>query len=241
MCRYYSKKKSPYDFIADRDWPARHVWTKSGTGFLYVVSPEAGPNRPVPHRVVRGKNPGAMRIKRKNDNDTIIDYIIHPDAGGQIPAFLMNRGLGRSLSTITDIQEHFQEMRSLSEWDENDGRCVGEVMCIKSKAEKHGGKGESKIQRRVAELWRKHKALQEVGDKYEWFEAMITRALENKLRSSRDVRGKSHVVSKKEGRNIGAGLALAMATNLTAEAGVDEWILRYRCLGEVDAEEVWFR
>ena len=96
----------------------------------------------------------------------------------------------RSLSTITDFQEHFQEVRRLNEWDENDGRCVGEVMCIKSKAEKRGRKGESKEARRMAELFRQHKALQEVGDKYEWFEAMITRAVENKLRSSRDVRGK---------------------------------------------------
>ena len=48
-------------------------------------------------------------------------------------------------------------------------------------------------------------------------------------------------MSARDGNTIGAGLALPMATNLTAEAGVDEWILKFRSLGELDGEEVWFR
>jgi len=35
--------------------------------------------------------------------------------------------------------------------------------------------------------------------------------------------------------------AISLATNLTAEQGVDEWILRYSALVEFDAEATWFR
>jgi len=77
--------------------------------------------------------------------------------------------------------------------------------------------------------------------RYEFFQPMMVRVVENKLRTAGDMKSKLCCVSVKEGSRVGAGLALAMATNLTAEAGVDEWIGNYRCLGELDREEAWFR
>ena len=48
--------------------------------------------------------------------------------------------------------------------------------------------------------------------------------------------------SLKEGETIGRGLAMALVSNLTAEAAVDEWVLKYnRSLGELDRTEAWFR
>ncbi|GMI21435.1 hypothetical protein TeGR_g6424 [Tetraparma gracilis] len=40
---------------------------------------------------------------------------------------------------------------------------------------------------------------------------------------------------------IGGALASCIAANLTAPAAVDEWILRYPAMGELDREYVWFR
>jgi len=48
-------------------------------------------------------------------------------------------------------------------------------------------------------------------------------------------------VSPREGRAIGAALALAIAINLTVEAGIDEWVLKFRALREIDKKEAWFR
>jgi len=161
---YNSRKKSPYDFISQRDWPSRLVWAKENDGsFIFVVSPDS--SRPESEGVIRGKNPGAMRIKRKNHKEIVVTYVIHPDAGGQIPRFVMNLGLGSSLATTTRIQEHFQALRGLDEWDADDGRAVGEIMCVKTKAEKHHEKGESKQGARMRELFRKHKGLEEIAEK----------------------------------------------------------------------------
>jgi len=77
--------------------------------------------------------------------------------------------------------------------------------------------------------------------RYEFFQPMMARVVENKLRTAGDMKSKLCSVSAGEGRRVGAGLALAMATNLTAEAGVNEWVGKYRCLGELDREEAWFR
>ena len=89
-------------------------------------------------------------------------------------------------------------------------------------------------------LFGEFKGLGQARTKYEFFLPMMTRVVENKLRFVGHVGTKLCDVSLKEGDAIGGGLALAMASNLTAEAGVDEWIERFPCLGELD-REVWFR
>ena len=70
---------------------------------------------------------------------------------------------------------------------------------------------------------------------------MMARVVENKLRLAGVVKSNLCSVSLKEGETIGRGLAMALVSNLTAEAGVDEWILKHRSLRELDRTEVWFR
>jgi len=237
----YNKKRSP-KIVADRDFLARFLWKKEGDGFVYVTSPEESYARPMTDGVVRGKYPSAMRIKGKNDRETTLEYVIHPDAGGSLPSWLASRYLGSNLSYVTEIQEYFQALRGLEEWDADDARAAGEVMCIKTKAEKHPEKGENKQSARMRELFKKHQALGEIGRKYEFFEGMMARVVRITLKPAGDVKSKLCSVSLKEGETIGRGLAMALASNLTAEAAVDEWILKYkRSLGELDRTEAWFR
>ena len=70
---------------------------------------------------------------------------------------------------------------------------------------------------------------------------MMARVVRSTLMPAGDVKTKLCSVSLKEGETIGRGLAMALASNLTAEAGVDEWILKHRSLGELDRTETWFR
>jgi len=236
----YNKKRTP-KIISNRDFLGRVVWKAKGQGFVLVTSPRENALRPITDSAERGKHPSAMRIERKNDRETVIELVFQINFGGRLPTWLTNSYVGATAGAVTEIQEYFQELRGLEEWDADDARAVGQVMCIKTNAEKHPEKGESKKGARVRELFMKQKALKEIGCKYEFFQSMITRVVENKLRTADDVKSKLCSVSLKEGRKIGAGLALAMASNLTAEAGVDEWIGRYRSLGELDRTEAWFR
>jgi len=71
---------------------------------------------------------------------------------------------------------------------------------------------------------------------------MMVRVVENKLRAVVSVVNTPLCdASKKEGRAMARGLAMALAGNLTAEAGVDQWILQERALVQFDKEEAWFR
>jgi len=236
----YNRKRSPNDYMADREFLIRHAWKKDGEGFVYVTSPEESDARPITDNVVRGKYPSAMRIKRKSDRETTLEYVIHPDAGGLVPSFIFNRFLGSNLRRVTEIQEYFQAQRGLEDWNADDARAVGEAMCIKTKAEKGPEKGESKVGARMRELF-KQKGLREIGRKHEFFQCMMTRVVENKLRPAGTVNTPLCDVSKREGEVMARGLAVALAGNLTAEAGVDEWILQQRSLIRLDREEAWFR
>jgi len=161
----YSKKRTP-KIIRDREFLGRSVWRKEGDGFFLVTSPEESDTRPIADGVVRGKYPSAMRIKRKNDQETKLEYLIHPDSGESIPSFVASRWMSKGVGKVTEIQEFFQELRRFEEWDGDDGRAVGEVMSVKNMAERYREKGESKVGARMRELFARHRGLKQFAEKY---------------------------------------------------------------------------
>jgi len=236
---YYVRVKTP-TMVSDREFLQRLVWksTEKG-GFVIVSHPEVTEERPqndrhktssadtAGTRTVRGKFPSSFTLKKKGDHETTIEYVIHPDSGGYLPFWLLNRLMSEHLAYVTEIQERFQALRGLEEWDAADGKAVGAALMSKGND--------------TAELFVRFKGLKELGKKHEWIEAMLARVVKNKLRLANEVSSSCVCMSAKEGGEVGAGLAMAIATNLTAEAGVDDWIRRYKCLAELDREEVWFR
>jgi len=70
---------------------------------------------------------------------------------------------------------------------------------------------------------------------------MISRLCLNFLRLGIGVSSNLSDLTVEEGFNIGRSLAAALKRRLSAEAGVDEWIGRYRALCELDEQNVWFR
>jgi hypothetical protein len=237
----YVKKLTP-SVLDNRDFYGRSIWKKASEGtFVIVTTSEEGGRRPHLPRVIRGKYPSVMRITKLNDQETKIEYVIHPDFGGSVPSWAMNLYIGSNLSYVYEIREKFQALRGLEQWDEGDGKAVGEIVVIKTKEETHRQKGETKVGARMRVMFEKYRGLKEVSAKYEFVEGLLARMVQNKLRPARDVSTRLCNVSKKEGRTIGSGLAMSLASNLTAEAAVDEWIGKYPALQEIDREEVWFR
>jgi len=227
--------------LYDRDVLTRCLWKKQEEGgYLYSVCSEESEGRPQRPGIVRAKVCTAARIARSG-RGTKLDYIIHPDAGGRIPNFVVNATLGGQLAYVSEIQEYFQAPRGLDEWDADDARAVGEAMCLKTQEEKHPEKGENKKSARMRELFKRYRGLGEIGRRYEFFQPMMARVVQGTLKPAGDVKSKLCSVSLKEGETIGRGLAMALASNLTAESGVEGWVGRYDVLTELDRTEAWFR
>jgi len=79
----YNLKKTP-KVIANRDFLSRVLWRREADGsFLYVSVPEKSVERLPKKGVVRGKFPSAMRIKRKGEMETTIEYVRASERAGE--------------------------------------------------------------------------------------------------------------------------------------------------------------
>jgi hypothetical protein len=244
----------------DRELVMRFLWKKlDADTFVFVIQPTSHEKFPEIERRrssiqagfggkqkrVRARFPTVVKLTRAGAEMTKVDYLLQLDIGGDdhghLVTAIMRIYLVQQLRRTYDLHNFFQELRGLEQWDVDDGKAVGEVMVVKTKAEKHRRKGESKVGARMRELFKKNKGLKEICLKYEFFEVMMARVVQNKLRPTVDVKTKLCNVRQKEGRTMGAGFAISLASHLTAEAAVDEWIGKYSALRELDLAEVWFR
>ena len=85
------------------------------------------------------------------------------------------------------------------------------------------------------------KAFEEVSDQYEMFAPMVLAVYKNRLYRVREVSGRLRDLDEKEGKDIGESLATGLATNTVPEAAVDEWIMQFPALKELDEHYDWFR
>ena len=186
-----------------------------------------------------GKFLSALKINKvKNSPFTRIEFVVHPVVG---PARLETARMMKNLEYVMTIQEFFQSLRALESWTADDGRAIGEALMTKTLAEENPRKGQTQLEARVAKLFKKHRGLAELGEKYDFFPAMLVRIIENGLRPASEVETRLQGMSKTGGREIAKALAGALASNLTSGAAVGEWILWYAALRELDEEFCWFR
>jgi hypothetical protein len=239
----YVLKKSPASAVANRDFLTRNVWKAlDDGGFALVRHPEESAGRPQTNgSSVRAKYSSAFKLTKVDGGRTRLELVIHPDPGGQIPKWVFNRYLRSSLAYVSEIRTAYQSLRGLEIWDEEDGKAVGDVLVTKTTAEKHRKRGETMVGARLRKMFKEDRGLKEIGKKYEFFQDMMVRVVQNKLRPASDVKIKACNLRSKEGERIGAGLSASLASSLTAEAAVDEWIGKYPALQELDRAEIWFR
>jgi hypothetical protein len=165
---------------------------------------------------------------------------------------------------VTEIQEYFQSLRRLEDWDEEDGTIIGTIFLNETVAEKHPDHGESRAGARMRELFGSHLALKQLSGKYGWFQELMTNVVRNRLRPAVDTKVERerekappsnvffrtnppsalkvdlHNMSNKQAATIGGGLASCLIAHLTSQAGVDEWLLRYPAMKQLAENEVWF-
>jgi hypothetical protein len=229
--------------IRGRDGVSDVVWKRLDNGsLLYVGVPTSHHLRPQSdYEIVRAKMIVSLLIKEISPGRCKIVYINQLDLGGNIPAWVNNFYMQNNLSLTYKVANFFQNLRGLEEWDEDDGRAVGEIMVVSTKAERHHDRQESRVEARLRKMFESDRGLKGAGRKYEFLQAMLARVVENKLRPAGEVRTRLCNVKAKEGTKIGAGLAQSLATSLTSAAAVDEWIGKYPALRELDHDEIWFR
>jgi len=228
----YNKKRGA-KIVADRDFLGSSVWKKEGEGFLLVTSPEESDARPITNGVVRGNFPSAMRIKRKGDRETILEYVIHPDAGGLVPSFIMNRYLGSNLRCVTEIQEYFLELRKMEDYDADDGKALGMRLMHP------GGEKRKKPWQKVRDILGRHRGLKKLSVEFDWLTGFLEEVVRGKWVRSGRVSTKLECLSEKEARKIGRSLMPALKQRKTALAGLHQWKMQNRSMVELFERYDW--
>jgi hypothetical protein len=232
--------------LAAREGVSLAVWKKvKGDTLVMSVVPTEHKDRPVDGRkrsgekldVVRAKMFAIFTVKETRPGVCRIVYVNQTDAGGRLPVSVKNHTLLRNLALTYKVKEFFQVMRGLDVWGEEDGEVTADMLLVKTAAEKNHKKGETKVEARVRAMMERHKGLRELGERWEWFGPFLVKLVQNKLRPAGVQAGvRLCNMNTKQAKVIGGSLASSIATNLTARAAVDEWILRYPALRELEHE-----
>jgi hypothetical protein len=140
------------------------------------------------------------------------------------------------------MQNFLQDAVPLDEWSPADGTATGERLVAPTTAEaQEGKKGESTAATRVRLVLESNRGLQTLSKKHVWLEGLLVKVLENKLWPGKVVNTALVDLSERGAKAIGASFSSSIAVNLTNESGVDEWILKYPALVEIDGRYSWFR
>ena len=141
----YIIKKSPVSSIMRRDFCSTVIDKQM---LFYSNTPTQHSSRPLNMNSVRALCTTFVQFtKSANMKDTKITYVIQIDSGGEgVPKLISEWALAYNLRRVTFAQQYFQQARYLKEYDEKDGAAIGEVLMLKSKAEKEGKQGTTKFQ-----------------------------------------------------------------------------------------------
>jgi len=219
--------------LRDRDVLTRCLWKKQEEGgFLYSVCSEESEGRPHRPGIVRAKVSTAARIV-PSGRGTKLEYFVHPDAGGRIPNFVMNAVLRGQLAYVTEIQEYFQELRLMEDYDADDGKALGVRLMHP------GGEKGKKPWRKVRDVVEKHRSLKKLSIEFDWLAGFLEEVVRGKWVMAASVSTKLECLSKKEARKIGRSLMPALKQRKTALAGLHQWKMQNRSMVELFERYDW--
>ena len=185
-----------------------------------------------------------------------MEFALNPILAGNIPNFVSRFLMADQLNWLAFVQAHFLKRRLLKEFDEEDGEALGEALFVEiSDMEKTAAAAVDQVPadlfqcdrdvvgiefQKILFVCNNYAAMAEFAKEKEWFVPMMAHVLMNRLRPGEECEARSEAMNLVQGRIVGRGFASFLATNMSVEAAVDEWILRYQCLKELD-EYSWFR
>ena len=179
--RVYTKKAMGKN-VKERDFLTRYIWKmeegEENESYILITRPEESERRPILGGVVRGELPSAMKIVNRGENLTMLEYVIcyHFEANSKR---LANQYTASYLSCVEEIQQYFQGLRTLDQYDASDGKALGYEMVSKTKQKERQEKGKT-LDARVRFIVERNKGLKELAEKHEFFVPMMTAVITNR-------------------------------------------------------------
>ncbi|GMI28751.1 hypothetical protein TeGR_g8009 [Tetraparma gracilis] len=154
--------------------------------------------------------------------------------GGSIPRFVSDSvtipaAARAPLSTL----RYFNQAKPAESFEAADARELGLLLVLDLndvRSKRDPGPLEAKLRTFVE----RSAALRSVQDAHPWFEALLVEALRNRLRVPKGCDKVLAEMTEGDARKAGRAFANALVVNVSAEAAVDEWVMTYPALGELE-------
>ena len=117
------------------------------------------------------------------------------------------------------------------------GEEIGEELMRVVKEREKGTKKEEAVRMFVAA----NEVLRAAVENLPVFEVMLVAVVNNRLHFGSKVEGNAAELQDSHARAIGKSLAITLLTSTAVAAAIDEWILQFPALQELDKEYDWFR
>ena len=197
--------------LSDRDFLMHQVWKKISHPlnsklqcFILLNCDAVHEDYPPSSKIVRASYTSCLKFTAIDEATTRVEFVTHPKLFGSIPSWVIKPLITPLFNNVTRIQESFQRIRELSEYDAEDGASLGALLVLRIPEEKKSlFKGEDQFDTRMRHIFDKHKALVSLSEQHEFFRPMIAAMVRNKLRPPVEVGMRLCNVSPKEGKNIG--------------------------------------
>jgi hypothetical protein len=211
------------------------LWREEADGSFVLVG------TPVKHPTVEDKPTdrvltnmwSSTHIKEISPGVCKIVYTNQLDLGGSVPVWVMNYYVVMNLSLTFKMQNYFQELRTLQEYDKFDGAAIG------TRLMHPGGLKNLKRWEQVADIVRKHAGLREMAKTYPWLEDFLREAVRGSLAFASSVDTRLDCLTKAEARKIGGSLSAALRQRKTPEAGLYQWMQQNRGVRELFEAHPW--
>ncbi|GMI39863.1 hypothetical protein TeGR_g2686 [Tetraparma gracilis] len=221
------------------------LWEKldNDTFFLLQV-PSTHGSIPSPENVVRTTNMRLMKLTGIGPSLTKCEMVGSMNLNGSIPARI-NTIVTLPYMTRQPISlvNYFTSVRRADAFNEGDGKVLGQLLFLK--LHKHRKNGDL-LNEKILDVIRTTNVLRSAQAKYRFFDEFLFHIIKNKMKmgaSQTSFMVNTHLVAltASEAGRIARSFPMVMMANATAAAAVDEFIMTYQALGELDREYVWFR
>ena len=122
-----------------------------------------------------------------------------------------------------------------------DGVEFGEAICREVLPKLKAQRTYAVVLQELHNLLDRHDNVRQIMQQQPMFEPLLVSVLRNRMNLASSVSSSFSLLTVDEAKQIGSSLAASLAINTSAAAAVDEWILRYPALSEVDDANEWFR
>jgi hypothetical protein len=230
--------------LAAREWVVYSVCKRvSSTEFFFASCDCEHPGALVKQDTVRASMLRATRLTQVTPGVTTLSVTTSLVFRGKIPAKINNMIVVPRLtvSALAGLRSVVHRKKE-NEFDAGgeDAKVLGRLLAfdVGAKMRSKGVlcKSDTGLEDRLTLFMDRTSVLRGARVRYPWFQVLLFEALRNRVRPPAGTRKALEDFGEEDARKAGRGLALALIANVSAEAAVDEWVMTYPALRELEQQ-----